>query len=233
MELLKAARWLSTGQVHRRFFHDASIDATRKRLRKLTGAGYLVAFQEHRMSQSVFALGREAKRLLEKTGTSEIYLEKKPPKLFEHHMAINDLRIAAELSKEIKFFFAYWELPGLEWNHPLIPDAVFSYANDTYFAEYDRGFENVGYFVRTKIKIYRNGIDGFPEFRLLIIADSQTRLKSLAGAIGAGSAGNFPILYATIDEIRRDGLSVLEKNLSSQAFLPGGELCLSNPLQSF
>src|SRR5438128_1479212 len=32
--LLRGARWLSTGQIHRRFFPHASVDAARKRLRK-------------------------------------------------------------------------------------------------------------------------------------------------------------------------------------------------------
>jgi hypothetical protein len=232
MNLLKAARWLTTCQIHHRFFTDATIDAARKRLRKLAIAGYLTACQANRMSESVFALGKEAKRYLEKCGSAEIFLAKKPPKEFDHFRGVNDLRLAAELSGKINFFFAYWELPGFKWDHPLIPDAVFSYADDTYFAEFDRGFENTGFFVKTKISNYKNGIDGFPEFSLLIITDSQSRLKSLAAAIGAGSADNFPVLYATIDEIRRDGLSVLEKNLSSRSLLPEGDLSFSNSLQS-
>ncbi len=229
MTLLKAARWLATGQIHRRFFQGATIDATRKRLRKLVSAGYLAACQTNRMTESIFTLGREAKRYLEKKESIEIFLEKKPPKTFDHCRGINDIRIATELSGEIKFFFSCWELPTLKWDHSLIPDAVFSYGKDAYFAEYDRGFENIGYFIKKKIRIYSNGIDGFPDLTLLIIADSQIRLNSLAGAIGVRT---FPILYTTIDEIRKNGLTILEKNLSSRPLSPEREVDLSNPLQS-
>jgi len=38
--MLRAARWLTTAQIHRRFFSAATLDAARKRLRKLTDAGY-------------------------------------------------------------------------------------------------------------------------------------------------------------------------------------------------
>jgi hypothetical protein len=229
LNLLKVAGWLSTNQIHRRFFIDASLDAARKRLRILVNAGYLVAFQQNRMTESVFTLGKEAKRYLEKFGSQEICLARKPPKTFAHQAAVNDLRIAAEISEGVAFFFAYWELPSLNWNQPIIPDAVFSTGNQTYFAEYDRGFENVGYFAKTKIAAYRNGIGGFPAFKLLIIADSQSRLDSLARATGHQT---FPVLYSTINEIRESGLSVLKGDLSSQTLFPAGEVFLSNSMQS-
>ena len=60
----------------------------------------------------LFALGREGKRALEKHGAEEITLERTPPKQWEHFCAINDVRIAAELSGKLSYFFACWELPS-------------------------------------------------------------------------------------------------------------------------
>src|SRR2546425_6409607 len=115
LRTLRAARWLATGQVRRRFFSDATADAAHKRLRKLTDAGYLVMFRENRMREALFTLGREGKEVLEQAGTEEVALERRPPKQLEHFTGINDLRIAAELAAPLTYFFACWELPGLGW----------------------------------------------------------------------------------------------------------------------
>ena len=96
LELLRAARWLTTQQVRRRFFTHVTLDATRKRLRKLTEAGYLVTCQEHRMREAVFSLGREGKRVLETNGAEEVVLERKVGRQIDHLAGINDIRIAAE-----------------------------------------------------------------------------------------------------------------------------------------
>src|SRR5438093_13337074 len=88
LKLLRAARWLTTGQVRRRFFPGATADAARKRLRKLADAQYLLMYQEHRMAEAVFALGREGKRAIEKYGAEEITLERTPPRQWEHFCAI-------------------------------------------------------------------------------------------------------------------------------------------------
>ena|SRR2546425_9856623 len=49
--LLRGARWLSTGQIHRRFFPNASLDAARKRLRKMEGVRFFaetkIALYDH------------------------------------------------------------------------------------------------------------------------------------------------------------------------------------------
>src|SRR5205814_8121777 len=82
--LLRGARWLSTGQIHRRFFPSASLDAARKRLRKLVEARHLVAYREHRMMETLFTLGREGKRVLEQISAGEIRLERQPPQQLAH-----------------------------------------------------------------------------------------------------------------------------------------------------
>ncbi len=54
LRLLQAARWLATGQVRRRFFPHATIDAAHKYLRKLTREGYLLMVRKHRMAEALF-----------------------------------------------------------------------------------------------------------------------------------------------------------------------------------
>jgi hypothetical protein len=200
--MLKAARWLTTGQVHRRFFPKATLDAARKRLRKLAEAGYLVRFREHRMSEALFALGPEGERVLEKSG-EEIILERKPPKQLPHFMGVNDLRIAVELAGPVSYFFSYWELPAVGWRYRVIPDAVFSMHGKTFALEFDRGVEGVRFFVNTKIKFYRRGFEGFPLSAILVIADRKSRMLSLARDI-PNERGEF--LFSTLDEVQEYGL---------------------------
>jgi hypothetical protein len=204
LRILRAARWLTTGQVHRRFFPGATVDAARKRLRKLTQGGYLVRFREHHMAEALFTLGREGKRMLEQSGAEEIALERTPPKQLEHFTGINDVRIAAELAGSLAYFFACWELPGVAWRHPVIPDAVFSMCGKTFAMEFDRGGESVRFFVRTKIAHYRRGLAGYPLTAVLVVADRKARLVSLARSI-SDERGQF--LFAALDDVRKHGLS--------------------------
>jgi len=204
LTILRAARWLTTGQVRRRFFPGATADAARKRLRKLAKAGYLVMVRKHRMSEALFTLGREGKRVLERGGAEEIVLERTPPKQLEHFTGVNDVRIAAELAGSLAYFFAHWELPGVGWRHPVIPDAVFSMCERTFAMEFDRGVESVRFFVRTKIAHYRRGLAGFPLAGILVIADRKARAVSLARSI-PNERGQF--LFAILDDVRTRGLS--------------------------
>ena len=204
LRLLRAARWLTTGQVRLRFFPRATVDAVHKRLRKLTEATYLTMVRENRMTEALFTLGPEGKRVLERSGAEEIVLERTPPKQLEHFIGINDLRIAAELSVPLRYFFASWELPGTGWRYPLIPDAVFAMQDRTFAAEFDRGLETIGYFMRTKITVYRRSFEGFPISRVLIITDRVTRMESLAKAV-AREGG--PFLFSTIDFVKEHGLN--------------------------
>ena len=201
LKLLRAARWLTTSQIHRRFFSDSTMDAARKRLRKLVGEKYLSVYRENRMSESAFTLGLEGKRALEKDDGLEVLLERRRPKQWEHFVGINDVRLAAERLNDLSFFFACWELQALTWNHSLIPDAVFSIGGNNFALEYDRGFENINFFVRTKMTAYRRGLSGFPLAAILVVSDSQARLNALLRAIGDDR-----VAYATIANIRTHGL---------------------------
>src|SRR2546422_1007913 len=204
LELLRAARWLTTQQVRRRFFPHATLDATRKRLRKLTEAGYIVLCQEHRMQEALYSLGREGKRVLETNGAEEVVLERKLPSQVHHLSGINDIRIAAETRLPLSYFFACWELPAVGWRHPLIPDAVFSSGERTFAVEFDRGGENIRFFIRTKVAAYLRGLEGFPLTAVLIVTDRRARMDSLARAI-RDDAGRF--LFTTIDLVRKHDLA--------------------------
>ena len=180
------------------------MDAARKRLRKLSEAEYIVHVQPNRMQEALFRLGREGKCHLERFGEAVITLERTPPTHLEHFLGVTDLRIAAELSLPLSYFFAYWELSGVGWKQPIIPDAVFGMNDRAYAIEFDRGQENLEYFRRTKLRHYISGLDGFPVHRLLIVTDRQARLESLAKCVGAR---NSSVLLARIDLIRQHGFS--------------------------
>ena len=203
LRLLAVARWLTTRQIHGRFFANATQDAARKRLRKLTAGEYLVMVREGRMNQALFTLGRAGKRILESARGAPVALARRPPTQREHYLAVNDLRIAAELAGSLSYFFAYWELPGLGWRHSLIPDAVFRMADRTFAMEFDRGVEGIQFFLRTKITAYRRGLDGLPLNAVLVITDRDARMASLAKAIG-DTKGN--MLFSTLDAVRAHGL---------------------------
>lgn len=203
MRLLKSARWLSTSQIHRRFFSHAKLNAASKRLCRLKMGDYLFKVQPHQMQQARFTLGREGKRILETAGIDGISLEKKPPKQWLHFKAINDIRIEAELALNLDYFYACWELPRIGWSHPLIPDAIFAANNRVYAVEVDRGEEGIKFFVQSKMTIYRQGLRGLNFSAVIIITDREARMRSLAHAIGEGRDG---ILYSTVDQVRQRGI---------------------------
>jgi hypothetical protein len=202
LRLLAAARWLTTGQVRRRFFASASLSATRRRLRILARTGYVRKHQENRMYEAVFALGIQGKRVLERSGNDGIALERRPPKQLEHLTGINDIRIAAEMAGGLAYFFAAWELPGIGWKLPMVPDAVFQIADRTFAAEYDRGLEGLKYFA-LKTAWYRSGPPELPLAAVLVVADRDSRRRTLADAIGDRDGRFF---CTTIEAVRSEGL---------------------------
>ena len=200
--LLRTARWLTTGQIHERFFAPATVDATRKRLRKLVAHHYLIVRRTHRMDQSWFALGRAGKQALQNAGVEEVSLERRVPTQVEHFRGINDCRILAELAG-CGYFFACWELPGVGWRERLIPDAIFTIQNQLFAVEYDRGMEGAEFFARTKIPSYERGFAGFPCRGLIVLTDSQQRMVVLDRAIGTTT---IDIRYSTVQMMRERGL---------------------------
>jgi hypothetical protein len=203
LRLLRAARWLTTGQVHSRFFAHATVDATRKRLRKLSAAKYLVMVRRDRMSEALFTLGSQGKRVIESESGDSIVQDRRPPVQLEHFLAMNDLRIAAELAGDLQFFFAYWELPSLGWREALIPDAIFTLKGSTFAVEFDRSFEGVRFFAESKIPIYETGFSDLVLSAVLVVTDRESRMASLAAAIGGTRT---PVLFSTLDMIRSNGM---------------------------
>jgi hypothetical protein len=162
--------------------------------------------QANRMSEALFAIGPEGRRVLERAGIAVGRLERLPPTQIEHFLAVNDVRIAAEQMSALSYFFAYWELPALKWGWPIIPDAVLSVNGRTIAVEYDRGMESLRYFERTKMSVYRRGLDGFPIDVVLVIADRQARVATLTQAIGGGAG---KVVVTTIEQVRQEGLDTL------------------------
>ena len=229
LKLLLCARWLTTGQVKRRFFPRATTDAVRKRLRILTLEGFLVKRQPEPTREALFTLGRRGKQVLENETETEIVLQRALPRQQMHFLAVNDIRIAAELAGSVNYFFGFWELPGLGWDFPVIPDAVVSLKDRTFAVEVDRGMEGIRYFLQTKIARYKRGVLGLPLTAVLIVADRGTRMQSLAKAIG-GANGHF--LYTTIELIRMNELSapIFRDGMSNQAVSVVQEPLFSNSL---
>src|SRR6266516_3393602 len=94
---LEVCKWLTTSQIQRLFFSHASLDAVRKRLRKLAAARYVRSYQPNRMSEALHGLGAV-------------------PKQVDHFVAINTIRIHAEQAGA-EFFYAYWELGSFDWTY--------------------------------------------------------------------------------------------------------------------
>ena len=195
------------------------------RLRKLRKNKFLVKHQPNPMRETQFSLGAEGKRTLEAAGIDGIRLEKKPPKLWLHFKAINDIRIEAELALNLDYFYACWELPKIGWSHSLIPDSIFAADNRVYAVEVDRGVEGVKYFVETKMAGYL-GLEGLNLTAIIILADCKSRMRLLADAVGQLGNG---VLYSTLDEVREHGISsrVFYRSIE----ITGGKPCLRCPIE--
>jgi hypothetical protein len=182
--VLKCAvsKWLTTGQLARLYFGQVTPDAVRKSLRRLVEAGYLLAHREHQMAEALHALGPRGKSLLEAKGLA-VEASRKPPRQIEHLVGINDVRVAVEVKpRAVAYFFASWELQGLGWVHPVIPDAVFGLKlpeRRTFLVEYDRATETLPTLV-AKLRAYEGGLSGIPFRALLLVTDTSTRLETLA-----------------------------------------------------
>ena len=230
LTLMRSARWLTYSKlmpIVSHFARQIPRAVRRRRLRLLAAAGYARKQQENPMQEALFTLGRESKRLLERGAAKEIVIERNPPKQMEHLIGINDVRIAAEFTPELSYFFAAWELPATGWKHGIVPDAVFRIAQHTFAFEYDRGLESLRYFVGSKVAAYRRGLRGLPLARVLIAVDSESRRRTLARAIGRDPL----VVIELLAVIRKEGLlNLVERtcslNLSSRenTFSPASNL---------
>src|SRR5439155_23914904 len=88
-------RWLTTEQVKRLYFPEATLNAVQKRLRKLSEAGYLRSYREHPTAEAIHALGPKGKPLVEGKGI-EVAGGSEVPRQVEHMLGVNEIRIAVE-----------------------------------------------------------------------------------------------------------------------------------------
>jgi DNA-binding Lrp family transcriptional regulator len=165
LKKLEICKWLTTSQIQRLYFPHASLDAVRKRLRKLGAAGYIRSYQPDRMSEALHGLGAV-------------------PKQVDHLVAINTIRIHAEQAGA-EFFYANWELGSFDWNYAVIPDAILK-TDSVYLIEYDSGTESLQQF-KDKLRLYATSLDF--EYTLVIAANTDrrlTQLKKVANALIGG-----------------------------------------------
>ena len=85
LEIVAAAGFLTTRQIHQHFFQGASVNACQKRLRKLAAPGYLAALRLSRTEQQLWRLGRTGIRTLTGIGCTGLVVPKRAPaNLFPH-----------------------------------------------------------------------------------------------------------------------------------------------------
>lgn len=220
-------RWLTTTQLQRMYFPNASVNAVQKRLRKLTDAGYLRSHRENQMAEAVYTVGAKGKPVLEEHGSEAVMTD--VPKQLEHLTGINGIRVALETSGlPIMYFFAHWELGNLGWGLPVIPDAVFALATQQrqhFVVEYDRGTEPLK-IILEKLRAYNEGVPGFAADAVLLIMEENRRFDRLGR------------------ELRREGIALsclaasraaFEKATTEAVFVDvaGGEHCaLTSPIRA-
>src|SRR3989442_3514436 len=201
--LVKCAvcRWLTTDQIRRVYFPEASLNAVQKRLRKLSEAGYLRSHQEHPTAEAIHAVGRKGKRWVEEKGL-EVAVGGEVPRQVEHMLGVNEIRIAVEAGANVAYFFAYWQLANLGWAHPVIPDAVFAVRTPelrTFLVEYDRSTETLDKLFR-KLGSYDQGLAEFPFEAVLILTERTRRLDLLSRELRRRNL-SLAVLASTMEEI--------------------------------
>lgn len=216
---LGVCRWLSTTQVKRLYFPEATLSAVQKRLRKLSDAGYLRSYREHLTAEAMHAVGPKGKPLVEEKGIG-VTLSHEVPAQLEHLVGVNDLRVAVEASRmDVAWFFGYWELSDLGWTHPVIPDAVFAVRvreRRCFVLEYDRGTETIEKLVH-KLRSYDRGLPGFP-FEAVVIVAARTRQLDLLSREMRRDGLTVALLASTAAEVAEAGIFA-----SEFTELPGGK----------
>ena len=219
--LVKCAvcRWLTTDQVKRLYFPEATLNAVQKRLRKLSEAGYLRSHQEHPTAEAIHTVGPRGKPLVEEKGI-EVAVGGEVPRQVDHMLGVNEIRIAVETSgMKVVYFFAYWQLANLGWAHAVIPDAVFAVRTpelQTFLVEYDRSTETLDKLVR-KLQWYDQGLSEFPFEAVVVVTERTRRLDLLSRELRCRNL-SLPVLASTLDDVLGTGFFE-----SAFVELPGGE----------
>jgi len=200
------SQWLTTNQIHALFFKDKTLDAVRKRLRKLVEANYLKALQTRYFIDSFHALDDAGVSVMRVTRPN-IQIHRTVPEHLEHLTAINDVRIAVETSdSKLRFFYAHWELSALGWKYPVIPDAAFSVVTDrtsTCMVEIDRGTE-LNRDIQKKFECYATVALTFP-FDAVILLTLSPKGRTRSEHLWA-TEKPFAILLGTHADMQKDGM---------------------------
>lgn len=173
-------RWLSTGQIQRLYFPEATSNTVQRRLRKLADEGCLRIYREHPMAEALHAVGPRARALLEQRGISAPPADENP-KQIEHLRGVNEIRITFEARLSVAFFFAYWQLAGIGWSFPAIPDAICAIRapdRQRFLIEYDRGTEPLRVLAE-KLRLYDGGVPGFTPDAVLLVTEQGRELDRL------------------------------------------------------
>jgi len=201
-------RWLTTTQIRRVYFPDATLNAVQKRLRKLTETGFLRTHRENVFSEALHAPGLKGKLILE-----EMHIAcsqgNDVSRQLPHLVGVNDIRIVVESGAvPVAFFYAYWQLGSLGWAHPLIPDAVFAVRNPgrrNFAVEYDRATESLPVLI-AKLRIYEEGLPGFPFEAVLIFTERDRRMETLSREVRKREV-SLRVLAATLAELQATGMA--------------------------
>jgi hypothetical protein len=182
LEIVGAARFLTTRQVHQRFFQASSVNACQKRLRKLASSGHLAALRLSRTEQQLWRLGRAGIRTLTGMGHAGLVVPKRAPANLSHTVAINEFRLWFREQSRDALFVAEWELKRHGWHH-VIPDAIVvcespSQRSVALAVEVDLATENPGAFARMKLHNYQSNLPT-PVARTLVVVPDWRRLKTL------------------------------------------------------
>jgi hypothetical protein len=201
------AQWLTTNQIHTLFFKDRTLDAVRKRLRKLVEANYLKAVQTRYFIDSFHTLD-DAGITVVRLARPGIQKHRTVPEHLEHLAAINDVRVAVESSgTNIRFFYAHWELSALGWRYPVIPDAAFSVVTDrtsTCMVEIDRGTE-LNKDILQKFEGYATVALTFP-FDAVMLLTLSPKGRSRSERLWAKTNNPFAIFLGTHADMLKDGI---------------------------
>src|SRR5260370_9327709 len=201
-------RWLTTTQIHRLYFPQATLNAVQKRLRKLAETGYLRTYREGVFSEALHAGGPKGKGLLEEMSIScpgGNDVSRQLPDL----IGVNDIRIAVESGTvPVAYFYAHWQLASLGWAHPVIPDAVFAVCSPgrrDFAVEYDRATESLPVLV-AKLRTYEEGLPGFPFEAVVLITERDRRMDTVSRAVRKRDVF-LHVLAATLAELQTTGIA--------------------------
>lgn len=209
-QLLADARWLSTRQIHRRFFAPRSINAVNKRVHKLADAGFLGMNRPNRTAEAYVRLGPACRSLFDEAVTVPWRL----PMHLDHFRRINDIRLWFLEQRDahglpLTRFAGEWEFKNVGQTWSVMPDSLallaVAGARHAVAVEVDCGTEPVAV-LRDKMRHYAERESPFHS--VLIGAPGWRRVRSLVRALYAIETGQGPTwLLVDLDRLADTSVS--------------------------